>query len=259
MIAITHLRRADPVMARIIERVGPCTFEARAEGTHFDAIVRAIVYQQLSGKAAATIHRRVRELYGDRDPTPAELLATADEPLRAAGLSRQKLGYLRDLATRASGDVAFDRLHELGDAAIVEALTSVKGVGRWTAQMFLMFRLGRPDVLPDLDLGIQNAIQRAYGLKARPTPKQVLEIGAAWSPHATIASWYLWRSLELPDERGAGRARKAASAARTVAKKAVRAVTKRARTATKAAKGGAKRVAKRVAAKGRRSSGRGKR
>ena len=204
MIAIRHLRRADPVLARIIDRVGPCTLQPREEGTHFDEILRAIVYQQLSGKAAATIHRRILALYGDRPPTPAELLATPDEPLRAAGLSRQKLGYLRDLATRASdGEVPFDRLHELADAEIIEALTRVKGVGRWTVQMFLMFKLGRPDVLPDLDLGIQNAIQRAYGLRNRPTPKQVLELGACWSPHATIASWYLWRSLELPDEGGA--------------------------------------------------------
>ena len=250
MIAIRHLRRADPVMARIIERVGPCTFEARAEGTHFDAVVRAIVYQQLSGKAAGTIHRRVMELYGGRNPTPAELLATPDEPLRAAGLSRQKLGYLRDLASRASGDVAFDRLHELEDAAIVEALTSVKGVGRWTAQMFLMFRLGRPDVLPDLDLGIQNAIQRAYGLKGRPSPKQVLAIGACWSPHATIASWYLWRSLEVPDDGGATPPkRKVTASARSAAKKAVRAATKAARAVPKSAKRGAKRVAKGVARK----------
>ena len=267
MIATRHLRRADPVMARIIERVGPCTFVPRVEGTHFDAIVRAIVYQQLSGKAAATIHRRVRELYGDRDPTPAELLATPDEPLRAAGLSRQKLGYLRDLAARATADVDFDPLHELEDAAIVEALTSVKGVGRWTAQMFLMFRLGRPDVLPDLDLGIQNAIQRAYGLEQRPSPKQVLEIGTRWSPHATIASWYLWRSLELPDEGGvkartqkaAKAARKSVKAVKKTARKAVSAVTRGTRKAAKTAKRAAKSGVERVAGKGGRSSGRGTR
>ena len=203
MIAIRHLRDADPVLARIIDRVGPCTLQPREHGTHFDEILRAIVYQQLSGKAAATIHGRILALFGGRPPTPAELLATPDEPLRAAGLSRQKLGYLRDLATRASdGEVPFERLHELGDAEIIASLTRVRGVGRWTVQMFLMFKLGRPDVLPDLDLGIQNAIQRAYGLRNRPTPKQVLELGARWSPYATIASWYLWRSLELPDEAG---------------------------------------------------------
>ena len=261
MLAIEHLRRTDPVLARIIERVGPCTLEPRAEGTHFDAIVRAIVYQQLSGKAAATIHRRVMEHYGGRNPTPAELLATPDEPLRAAGLSRQKLGYLRDLAQRASEDVDFDRLHELEDAAIVEALTSVKGVGKWTAQMFLMFRLGRPDVLPDLDLGIQNAIQRAYGLRSRPSPKQVLEIGARWSPHATIASWYLWRSLELPDEGGAA-TKKPAAKRKARVRKAVSAVTRGARKVTKKVTGGVKRVAKgtakRVAGRARRSSGKGR-
>jgi DNA-3-methyladenine glycosylase II len=254
MIAIRHLRSADPVLARIIDRVGPCTLQPREEGTHFDEILRAIVYQQLSGKAAATIHGRILALFGGRPPTPAELLATADEPLRAAGLSRQKLGYLRDLATRASdGEVPFDRLHELGDAEIIESLTRVKGVGRWTVQMFLMFKLGRPDVLPDLDLGIQNAIQRAYGLRNRPTPKQVLELGACWSPHATIASWYLWRSLELPDESGSARTGKRAKSVGT-AKDAKKASVKRTRAkktvgSKKSARGMKKAGAKKSGAK----------
>ena len=250
MSAIRHLE-GDPALARVIERVGRCTFAPRAEGTHFDAVVRAIVSQQLSTKAASTIHGRILAIYGGRSPTPAELLATPDEALRAAGLSRQKLGYLRDLATRASnGDVPFERLHELDDAAIVEALTSVKGVGRWTAQMFLMFRLGRPDVLPDLDLGIQNAIERAYDLGKRPSPKQVLEIGARWSPHATIASWYLWRSLELPDERPprpkVAKARKAVK----VTKKAAKAVKKAAKAVRKKAARAVRRPLKRRARDG---------
>ena len=196
-----HLKRVDPVLARVITRVRRRPPGPREEGTHFDAILRAIVYQQLSGKAASTIHGRILALYGGRTPTPDELLATPDESLRAAGLSRQKLDYLRDLARHASsGEVPFDTLHELDDEAIIAALTRVKGVGRWTVQMFLMFRLGRPDVLPELDLGIQNAIQRAYGLRKRPTPKEVQALGARWRPFASHACWYLWRSLELPPE-----------------------------------------------------------
>ena len=197
--AVNHLRSVDPVIARVIDAVGPCRLQARDDGTHFDALVRAIVYQQLSGKAAATIHGRVRALYGDRDPTPEELLATPEDKLRAAGLSRQKLGYIRDLAARvASGDVPLDHVHTLDDDTLTEALVRVKGIGKWTAQMFLMFRLGRPNVLPDLDLGIQNGIRRAYGLRKQPKPKDVLKIGARWAPHASVAAWYLWRVLELP-------------------------------------------------------------
>ncbi len=200
--AVTHLKRSDPVLAGVIERVGPCRFQPRAEGTHFDAVSRAIVYQQLSTKAAATIYGRVVEMYGGRAPTPAELFATPDERLRACGLSRQKLSYMKDLARHAdSGLLPVDTLHEHSDEEILEALVRVKGIGRWTAQMFLMFRLGRPDVLPELDLGIQKGIQRAYRMRKLPPPKKVLQVGAKWAPYRTIASWYLWRSLDA--ENGA--------------------------------------------------------
>jgi 3-methyladenine DNA glycosylase/8-oxoguanine DNA glycosylase len=197
--SIQHLRRVDPVLATVIERVGPCRLETRREGTHFDALVRSIVYQQLSGKAAGTILGRVREPYGNRSPTPSEILATSDEQLRAAGLSRQKLSYLKDLAAKVEGGVvplAADTIDHLPDDEIIERLVQVKGIGRWTVQMFLMFRLGRPDVLPELDLGIQNAIRRAYRLRKQPGPKDVKRIGKNWTPHASVASWYLWRSLE---------------------------------------------------------------
>ena len=195
--AINHLKRVDPVLAEIIVRVGPCRLTPKQEGSHFDAIVRSIVFQQLSGKAASTIHDRVRGLYGGRDPEPHELLATDDARLRAAGLSRQKLSYLKDLASKvAAGEVDLDVEH-LDDEAIIEQLVKVKGVGRWTVQMFLIFRLGRPDVLPELDLGIQNAVKRAYRRRGRVLPKDIKRIGAKWSPHSTIASWYLWRSLEV--------------------------------------------------------------
>ena len=197
--SIRHLKRVDPVLAGVIDRVGPCRLEPRREGTHVDALVRSIVYQQLSGKAASTILGRVHGLYGNRSPTPAELLATPDDTLRAAGLSRQKLSYLKDLATRVeSGEVplAAEQIDHLDDEEIIERLVRVKGIGRWTVHMFLIFRLGRPNVLPELDLGIQNAIRRAYRLRKQPGPKDVQRIGKSWTPHASVASWYLWRSLE---------------------------------------------------------------
>ena len=196
--ALAHLR-ADPVMAKVIAEVGACRFAPVAEGSHFDALVRSIVYQQLSGKAAATIHARLLGLFGGRAPAPAELAAVPDEQLRAVGLSRQKLSYIKDLAARvASGELPLEDLDAMPDDAIIAALVRVKGIGRWTAQMFLMFRLGRPDVLPELDLGIQKGIQRAYRLRSLPTPDRVRKIGARWAPYSTVACWYLWRSLDAP-------------------------------------------------------------
>lgn len=198
--AVAHLERADPILGEIIARVGPCRMERRSRGTHYDALVRSIVFQQLSGKAAGTIHRRFCELYPGSCPRAALVLATADAPLRAAGLSRQKVAYLRDLSARvADRSLPLAHLGRLSDDAIIEHLVQVKGIGRWTVQMFLMFRLGRPDVLPELDLGVQTAIQRAYALATRPTPRDVLRIGEKWRPHASVASWYLWRSLENGD------------------------------------------------------------
>jgi DNA-3-methyladenine glycosylase II len=198
--ALAHLRRADPVIGAIIDRVGACRMEVRRSGTHFDALVRSIVFQQLSGKAAGTIHRRFCALYPKNRPRADLVLATDDARLRGAGLSRQKVAYLRDLSSRVvDRSLPLAHLGRLPDDAILEHLVQVKGIGKWTVQMFLMFRLGRPDVLPDLDLGVQNAIQRAYGLKKRPTPKEVLRIGERWRPHASVASWYLWRSLENGD------------------------------------------------------------
>lgn len=204
--AITHLRKSDPKLAAVIDQVGRCTFEPAEDMAHFTAITRSIVFQQLSGKAASTIYGRFAALFEDDTPLPHALLDLPDEKLRAAGLSRQKIGYLRDLATRAhAGDLPIDTLHELSDDEIIAALTSVKGIGRWTAQMFLMFRLGRPDVLPDLDLGIQKGIQRAYNMRKLPLPKRVLEVGAKWAPYRTIASWYLWRSLDMTAENRQGK------------------------------------------------------
>ena len=194
--ARAHLRRVDPVIADVMVSVGAYKPADRAGGSHMHALIRAIVFQQLSGKAATTIHNRFLDLYPGRAPAPADILATPDANLRVAGLSRQKIGYLRDLAAKVqSGALPLDHVDTLADAALIEHLVQVKGIGKWTAQMFLMFRLGRPDVLPDLDLGIQNAIKRAYR-KRRVTPKDVLRIGAKWTPYSSIACWYLWRSLD---------------------------------------------------------------
>lgn len=204
--AIAHLRAADPKLASVIDAVGQCTFAPGQGGTHFTAVARAIVYQQLSGKAAATIYGRFAQLFDAGEPVAHALLSLSEEELRGVGLSRQKATYLRDLATRTStGEIAIDRLHDLSDDEVIAALTSVKGIGRWTAQMFLMFRLCRPDILPDLDLGIQKGIQRAYRLRKLPPPTRVLEIGRKWAPYRTIASWYLWRSLDPIAENRQGR------------------------------------------------------
>ncbi len=198
--AIAHLKRVDPVLAGVIARVGPYRPTYMTDGTHFDAIARSIVYQQLSNHAAATIYGRVKALYGGRAPTPAELLATSDEALRGAGLSRGKTVFLKDLASRVvTGALPVEQLHELPDAEVLDALIAVKGIGRWTAHMFLMFRLARPDILPELDLGVRKAVQLAYRLRTLPTPEQVLKRGAPWSPHASVAAWYLWRTLDNPD------------------------------------------------------------
>ncbi len=202
--SVRHLKRVDPVLARVIESVGPCRLPIRSEGTHFQALARSIVFQQLSGKAAGTIHGRFAALFANGDPEPSSMLTFTDVQLRGVGLSRQKIGYLRDLSKKVvSGALPLDEVDRMNDDELIAHLVQVKGIGRWTAQMFLMFRLGRRNVLPELDLGIQNAIRRAYGKRKRPSPKQVRAIGAKWSPHSTVACWYLWRSLENGDGQGA--------------------------------------------------------
>ena len=196
--AIAHLKKVDPVMASVIDSVGRCTLMPRTEWTHFDALVRSIVYQQLSGKAAATIHGRVLGLIGDGAEAPGKIIATSHEALRSAGLSTAKANYVRNLAEHVlDGSLPVESLHEMGDDEIITSLTQVKGIGRWSAQMFLMFRLGRPDVLPELDLGVQKGIQKAYRLRKLPTPQQVLKRGSKWAPYRTVASWYMWRILEV--------------------------------------------------------------
>ena len=217
--ALAHLRKSDNVMSGLIDQVGP--FRLRTDSRDpFASLCRAIVFQQLAGKAAATIHHRFVDLFRtarqrkaaaasgppdsrwalplDVTPDPRRLLKLPEETLRGAGLSRQKVAYLRDLAVHfTSGDLSEARLHEWDDETIVEHLVRVKGIGRWSAEMFLISHLGRPDVLPVIDLGINKAIQRHYRLRKLPTPAQVRKIGAPWRPWATVACWYLWRSLDV--------------------------------------------------------------
>lgn len=165
----------------------------------FSTVVRSIVYQQVSGKAAATIYARIEQAV--RRVTPKAILALSDEELRACGLSGQKRSYIRDLAEKThAGELKFPRLVRMSDEDVIQSLTAVKGIGVWTAQMFLMFALARPDVLPTGDLGIQNAMMRAYALDAAPKPDEMLRIAQPWRPYASVASWYLWRSLDGPAE-----------------------------------------------------------
>jgi DNA-3-methyladenine glycosylase II len=192
------LARRDPVLGAIIRAQGPCELgAARDRFDHFAMLVRAIVFQQLSGKAATTIHTRLIELLPLRRADAAAIAALSDEQLRTAGISRQKARYLRDLCDKvAAGDVPLDSLDSMTDDEVIDALTRVKGIGRWTAEMFLIFRLQRPDVLPVDDLGIVTAMRRAYGLRKKPTPERMRKIGEAWRPYRSIASWYLWRSID---------------------------------------------------------------
>jgi DNA-3-methyladenine glycosylase II len=197
-VARRTLMRRDPVLAAIIKRHGPCELGAvRDRFDHFAMLVRAIVFQQLSTKAATTIHGRLVAYMPESKPTAAALAAVTEEQFRAAGISRQKVGYLRDLSERVlSGALPLESVDAMSDEEVVVALTQVKGIGRWTAEMFLIFRLQRPDVLPVGDLGIVTAIQKAYRLRKKPTSDRMRKLGEAWRPYRSIATWYLWRSLD---------------------------------------------------------------
>ena len=192
--SVLHLRTCDPVLAKIIERVGPCQL-AHREPT-FETLARSITFQQLHGKAAATIFDRVRKAAGHRF-TAAAFLRLTPEQLRACGLSRQKIASLLDLAEHVvSRRINFRKLQELGDEEVIALLSHVRGVGVWTAQMFLIFALRRPNVMPLEDLGIRNAVRKAYGLNELPKSAELAEIASKWHPHCSVASWYLWRSLD---------------------------------------------------------------
>lgn len=190
------LMRRDPVLAGVIKRIGPCGMAERQRADPLTALVGAIVSQQLSTKAAATIFGRFVALFPDGNLQASAIATVSDAALRGVGLSGQKVGYLRDLSARIiDGRLQLDELGALPDDEVIERLTAVKGFGRWTAEMFLMFRLHRPDVLPADDLGIVNAITRLYGLRKRPDAKRILKMGEAWRPYRSVASWYLWQTL----------------------------------------------------------------
>ena len=197
------LAAADPTMGALIDRIGKLDLETRLErraeerpADAYGALLRAIVGQQLSTKAARTIYLRVVDLFDGTTPSPEQLLEASEKDLRGAGLSGRKVEYIRDLARHVlAGELELDRLGELDDEAAIEEIVTVRGLGQWTAEMFLMFHLGRPDVLSGGDLGIRKAIQIEYGLEEMPPPQRVVEIGEPWRPHRTLASLYLWESL----------------------------------------------------------------
>jgi DNA-3-methyladenine glycosylase II len=191
------LMRRDPVMRDLMRRYGACGLADAQHTDPYKALVRAIISQQLSSRAAATIARRFEELFGGRFPSPAAVLAMPDDRLRSVGLSGMKVSFVRDLARRVhDGSLHLDSLERMSDDEVIAELTQVKGIGRWTAEMFLMFRLHRPDVLPLGDLGIVNAMKRAYGLRKTPTPDRMTRIAEAWRPYRSVACWYLWASLD---------------------------------------------------------------
>ena len=197
-IALAHLRAADPVLAAVIDRVGKYAMQYH-EPT-FRALVRSIVFQQLHGKAARTIFDRLQNKAGG-EITPESILKLRPAQMRSVGLSKQKLTYIRDLARKTrDGLVEFDKFPQMSDQEVIAELTSVKGIGQWTAHMFLMFALRRPNILPTGDYGVRSAMRKAYGIKVMPKPRTMERIAKCWHPYCSIASWYMWRSLDVPVE-----------------------------------------------------------
>ena len=194
--AVLHLKQADPILRAIVERVGP--YRIGYAEADLETLVRSIVFQQLSGQSARAIFGRVKQLVaGNGRMTPHGILARTDAELRAAGLSRRKVGYLRDLAEKTrAGHIDFTRLPALSDEDVICQLTTVRGVGVWTAQMFLLFALRRLDILAAGDLGIRSAVRRAYGLRALPKPSKIEQLARKWHPYCSVACWYLWRSSD---------------------------------------------------------------
>lgn len=201
--ATKHLSKSDPVMRRLIREVGPFSLTPQSKRSPFESLARAIAYQQLHEKAAESILRRFVDLFPTRRfPQPADLLAMDEAAIRGAGFSRAKIAALRDLAAKTlDGTVPTGAMvRKLDDEAIVERLIAVRGVGRWTVEMLLIFQLGRPDILPADDFGVRNGFRIAYGRRSMPTPKDVLRYGERWKPYRTAASWYLWRATDCAKE-----------------------------------------------------------
>lgn len=201
--AAAALAKKDKVLARLIRKAGPCTIASRNEAEAlldpFQALLRSIVYQQLSGKAAATIHGRVLALYGSGPVMPQQVLDTDDETLRGAGLSRAKIAAVKDLAAKTLAGVVPQRaaLEAMADEEIIATLVQVRGIGRWTVEMLLMFYLARADVLPVNDLGVRKGYMLAYGTDSLPAPEDLLDFGENWRPYRSVASWYMWRAVDL--------------------------------------------------------------
>lgn len=199
--AVRHLSHSDDRLARLIEMVGPFNLQLRTMHSPFEALARNIIYQQLNGAAAAAIHDRVRALFKrTRRLRPQDILAASEDDLRGAGLSLVKLAAIKDLAAKTlDGTVpTLARLQRMSDEEIIDRLTMVRGIGRWTVEMLLMSRLGRPDVLPIDDYGVRKGYALVYGLKGPPKPKELARYGERWRPYRTVASWYMWRAAELP-------------------------------------------------------------
>jgi DNA-3-methyladenine glycosylase II len=193
--AVNHLKKSDPILAAIIERIGPCRMEFGSP--EFHSLAEAIVYQQLNGKAAETIFKRFTAVAGE-PLSPQGILKLSEQQMRSVGLSKQKSSYLKDMAERAArGDLDFTRLPDMTDDEVIQHLTQVKGVGVWTAHMFLMFTLRRPDVLPTGDFGIRMAMKKHYRKRQLPKPEQMEKIARSWAPYRSVACWYLWRSLDI--------------------------------------------------------------
>lgn len=197
--AVEYLAGADPALSRLIEAAGPFNMEVRALSSPFESLARNIVYQQLNGIAAAAIHSRVIALFGRSRLRPQNIIEASDEDLRAAGLSRNKIMALRDLATKSLEGIVptLARLRRMGDEEIVERLTQVRGIGRWTVEMLLMFGLGRPDILPVGDYGVRKGFSIVYETEGLPTPKELACHAERWRPYRSVASWYMWRAVDL--------------------------------------------------------------
>lgn len=212
--ACDELSSSDPTLGKLIQRVGPCTLRLKSSHSPFESLLEAIIYQQLHGKAAATILQRLLAIFGDLHPSPEQLLSIEEERMRAAGVSRNKMLALRDLAAKTiDGTVPSKaQIRRLSDTEIVDRLTEVRGIGPWTVEMLLIFGLGRPDILPVTDFGVRKGFaltfgkipkRKAFDAKMLPTPAQVLRRGERWKPWRSVASWYLWRACDLANSPSA--------------------------------------------------------
>lgn len=200
--AVSCLRQKDHDLALLIDRAGAFTLEPRTFLSPFQALMRAIVYQQLSGKAASTIYNRVLALFpGEEVPDPHDLLETTDDSLRGAGMSRAKVAAVKDLAAKTLDGIVptMDDLLDMGDQDIIDRLTQVRGIGPWTVEMLLIFNLGRPDILPVTDLGVRKGFMLTFGLDDLPSPRELTSYGERWKPYRSVASWYLWRAVDIKD------------------------------------------------------------